>query len=657
MHHFIKKSVPVLFLLLCIVLVLASCGKNNPSPPGAPGGNTPLGADMTPEPGTDGRPLPQPHGHVEAMAASNGLIYAGSDNGVLYAFDAKSGSLRWQHTLQDTVAVQAVINGVVYAYADGDNRSLFVALNAGTGALLWHYQVADYSSQVMIDGGTLFISTAANTSSNTATLYALRLADGTLLWKATLRTVTPALLGVQQGLVFYGELSDFSPGFSEDVVTLKSSNGQVAWRARMDGADGYFAGVVASNNSAYLTTSHGAAYALRLSDGVLLWHVARPDSFSPVPMYAAPQIDANALYVISGGGKGIGQQTLTALRLSDGKLLWSRSGQGSPGPMLNQMQLQQGVIYVADQMRGMMAMRASDGAQLWQYTGNMTFGPVFDVNGLLYVNAPDGVFVLRAADGTLVWKRSVANYGDLTNNGSPIAVGEGVVSLGTDDGIVHTFDASSGSLLWNYAIQEKAVPSPVAYGAYLHFADSVSYQDALRMITDLGLKTFADCAFGGWVPQGESSGFSQFHQLEVTATVVSAPLWLARLQKLPGVTDVQIWGPHSCPMQRIDSSKPRYLGEDWSLTYARVTFSATTGYDKALGALDDLGFRLANPCYEQARAKGEKPTWTTMGQESAFAQAHTLLVATSYNNAVTWQQQLRAVSGVTQVEVPYSAGC
>src|SRR5574340_615413 len=185
MHHFVRKSVPVLFLLLCIVLVLASCGKNSSSSPGAAGGNTPLGTGMTPEPGTDGRPLPQPHGHVEAMAASNGLVYAGYDNGVLYAFDAKSGKIRWQRSLQDTVVVQAVIDGVVYAYADGDSSALVVALNAATGGLLWQYEVADYSSQVIIDGGAMFVGTAVNTSSNTAMLYALRLADGTMLWQAT----------------------------------------------------------------------------------------------------------------------------------------------------------------------------------------------------------------------------------------------------------------------------------------------------------------------------------------------------------------------------------------------------------------------------------------------------------------------------------------
>ena len=80
----------------------------------------------------------------------------------------------------------------------------------------------------------------------------------------------------------------------------------------------------------------------------------------------------------------------------------------------------------------------------------------------------------------------------------------------------------------------------------------------------------------------------------------------------------------------------------------RVTFTSATSYATALDGMNALGFRLANPCYEQARAQGEKPTWGPMGESDAFTQSRALVLATTPYNAVTWANQLKGVSGVAQ---------
>ncbi|MGH2516776.1 MAG: hypothetical protein ACRDHP_14075, partial [Ktedonobacterales bacterium] len=88
--------------------------------------------------------------------------------------------------------------------------------------------------------------------------------------------------------------------------------------------------------------------------------------------------------------------------------------------------------------------------------------------------------------------------------------------------------------------------------------------------------------------------------------------------------------------------------------YIRVTFTAGTSYDQALATISTLGFRLAAPCYEQAQPK---PAWHPMGQQSSFASAHSLLIATTGGNATTWHQQLAAVAGVARVTTPYQPTC
>jgi len=193
-----------------------------------------------------------------------------------------------------------------------------------------------------------------------------------------------------------------------------------------------------------------------------------------------------------------------------------------------------------------------------------------------------------------------------------------------------------------------------AYEAQVTFAASTPFAQALRTITDPGLQTEKIC-IPTWRPQQSSEVFSTNHTLNVVATVNSAPLWLARLKASPGVTAVQPFSVINCPMERPDNNPP-FLGSDKAGTYLRVTFTPIS-YDTALNAVNDLGFRLANPCYEQARARGSKPTWTTMGQETPFAQTSMLLLATTPLNATTWQSQLQTLKGIVSVEIVSQSGC
>ena len=89
----------------------------------------------------------------------------------------------------------------------------------------------------------------------------------------------------------------------------------------------------------------------------------------------------------------------------------------------------------------------------------------------------------------------------------------------------------------------------------------------------------------------------------------------------------------------------------------RVTFAYTAQYATALDATNALGFRLADPCYEQSRARGTKPTWHSMGQADSFTRTRTLLLATTAFNATDWAKQLGAVAGVVKVEVTFKMAC
>ena len=149
--------------------------------------------------------------------------------------------------------------------------------------------------------------------------------------------------------------------------------------------------------------------------------------------------------------------------------------------------------------------------------------------------------------------------------------------------------------------------------------------------------------------------------LLVTATTTSAPLWLNRLKATSIATDIQSNPAFNCPMFPASPPPPgsnTFLPDNQTGAYVRVTFSGPlSSYDAALNAINTQGFRLANPCYERARAAGAKPAWSTMEQKTSFAQTHTLILATTGLNAIRWARQLQELTGVVKIETPFQEKC
>ncbi len=648
------------YLLLCfsIVLFVSACGKNTSSAlaSNSQSGNVPLGTGMTPEPGTNGKPMPLPDGHYESMVASNGIDYVGSDNGRLYALNGKDGMVRWQYNAGAAVYVAAVMGGTVYVDANNGNSAVVYAFNASNGSVLWRYNVNDYISQLMVENGMIYVGTAA--TGNSIRLYALRANTGALLWSYSAQAETPGLLTASGGVVYYAEILGIgSAAFNEHITALESSSGSVLWRLPIAAADGFARGTPAvSNGVIYIGTNNGSVYAVRVSDGSVLWHVARNGGFDAIPLDISTLVDNGMVFIEGKQGPGGQNLALFAMRTSDGKLLWSRSQGVAPGPMVEQPQIVDGVIYSVSDQGSVVALRETNGDLLWQHTGDEVYGPFIVASGQLLLNSADGVVAIRASDGAVVWKRAISFFGTFSSNGTPDVEDAGIVYIATTNGTVQALNAGNGNTLWHYTIQELAVPTNPIYAAYVNFSDTVSFQQAIRLIADLGLQTFADCSIQ-WKPEGDSDGFSTGHSLVVSATVNSAPLWFNRLQTAPGITEVQADGPHSCPMMRYDPKAPNRLSTDAPATYVKATFSNSTGYDTALDAANNLGFRLANPCYKSARSQGDKPAWKTAGQEDAFGKTHTLLLATTSFNATIWLSQLKTLAGVTNVDTAVDTGC
>lgn len=639
-----KQKIALLFALLALVILSACAPGGGAASPNSSLSNVPSGTGTTPEPGTDGKPQPAPNGHSESIITTNDIAYVGSDNGIVYALEASDGKILWQYKAGGPALVYAAANGAVYA----TNENTLYALNASNGTLLWQYQASTEISQVQVSDGVVYANTAA--TGNTSTLAALRVTDGTLLWHYSLATVIPGLLGVINGVVYDMQASDVppSPNATSIIHALRASDAHVLWQASIEGSDGLVDGTpVESSGILYFATSSGTIYALSADTGQQLWHAGQPDErpFAPVPI--SPTVTNGFVYV--GDTEGI-----SVYRASNGARQWQYKS-SSPGPFPPQPTVADGVVYYGG--NGLIvALRATDGSQIWQQAQpTSTFGPLVVMDGLV-ISDFGPVFALRASDGALVWQQSINPDGIGTPAGGPEAIGGGTVYIGSDDGTVHAIRVSDGKLLWHYAIPELPVPTPPVYIASVTFSPATTYQQALETVTNLGLKTFALCT-AQWTTGDNKDLFAEGHELTVQATANSAPLWMNRLRSTPGVQNTQsLDGPISCPIMR-PGNEPPYLDEKQAGTYLQVTFAGAISYDAALDGVNGLWFRLADPCYEQARASGAKPTWHPMSQADTFEKTQMLVLATTSVNATTWMSQLQALAGVQKVTVPFTASC
>ncbi len=105
--------------------------------------------------------LPDNFLNNSSPAVANGVVYI-VDEGAVQAFDARSGTLLWSQPLNSgyNSTSPVVANGVVYV---GSYDNEIVALNAGTGAVLWQYQAVferNIFGSPIVANGMLFIGSS-----------------------------------------------------------------------------------------------------------------------------------------------------------------------------------------------------------------------------------------------------------------------------------------------------------------------------------------------------------------------------------------------------------------------------------------------------------------------------------------------------------------
>ncbi|MFO0926202.1 MAG: PQQ-binding-like beta-propeller repeat protein [Gemmataceae bacterium] len=239
----------------------------------------------------------------------------------VYCLDATKGTKVWEfQTESHTESTPAVVDGRVTI--GGGDDGLF-ALDAATGAKVWHYPGYHIDAGATVRGERVYVGCGIGDTYRTTVLFCLDAAKGQPHWRVATELPVWSRPIVSGGFVFAGigngRLNEGDEHPAGAVLCVRAADGSEVWKQKMP--DGVLGRLGADRRHLFFGCRDGSVYCLHRHDGSLAW---RRDLGTPV--VAGPALDVSAgleslasrLVAVSVGGQ------LVCVEPATGKLLWSK---------------------------------------------------------------------------------------------------------------------------------------------------------------------------------------------------------------------------------------------------------------------------------------------------------------------------------------------
>lgn len=274
-------------------------------------------------------------------AVVDGVVYIGSDDNNVYAFDAETGTEVWTFETGGRVLTSpAVVGGVVYI---GSYDKNLYALDSDTGNALWTFPMDGWvTADPVVADGVVYCGGLMDP------LYAIDAVTGVEIWNVT--------LGVSEN-----PSVDSSPAVAEGIL--------------------------------YVAGNETSLYALDITDGSEIWNFTTGSKISSSPSIA----DGKVFY--SSWDKNV-----YALDASNGAMLWNFTT-GGGGEMDSSPAVAYGVVYIGGCDNNVYALDALTGDEIWHFsTGNVIYSSPTFANDVVYVGSWDGkMYAIDALTGEEIW--------------------------------------------------------------------------------------------------------------------------------------------------------------------------------------------------------------------------------------------------------------
>jgi polyvinyl alcohol dehydrogenase (cytochrome) len=387
-----------------------------------------------------------------------GRLFVGSESGIVYALDAKSGCVHWFFQADAPIRAAIIVakTGPTYAAFIADRGANVYAVDAGSGALLWRIK-ADTQPLSRVTGspvfynGRLYVPLTSSEEGISASssyeccrfrgsLVALNAASGEQVWKT------------------YTVADEAKPTKKNKVGTqLWGPSGATIWNApTLDPMRNAIYVTTGDNYSDPPTGTSDAFIAFDLDSGKILWTrqtLARdawngacsrgdgancPDSNGPDYDFASPPM----LVTLPNGKRALiaGQKSGVVWAIDpdrEGEVLWqTRVGNGG---------ISGGVQWGSAADRSNVYVALADLGRI-TIPGTIQWNPDPKMGG--------GMFALRLDSGARVWQTPPPPCGDRlrcspAQSAAVSAIPDATFS-GSEDGHLRAYSTKTGAVLWDF---------------------------------------------------------------------------------------------------------------------------------------------------------------------------------------------------------------
>jgi polyvinyl alcohol dehydrogenase (cytochrome) len=395
-------------------------------------------------------------------AVYRGRVFAGTQNGDVYALDAATGCIHWTTTVQAEVRSGITVAEVAGkpTLFFGDSSGYLYALEGATGKELWklrldEHPAAKVSSTPVFYQGRLYVGVSSlEEALAVARTYvcctfrgsvsAIQAADGKVLWKRYM----------------IDEIAKPQPQSKRGAAVLGPSGVGVWTAPTLDPAHDAMYVTTGDNYSDPPTSLSDAVVALRMTNGEILWskQFTRGDAWNSSCMVTenvncpdsnGPDFDfaASAMLLAPGNGRRVlvlGQKSGMAYGIDpdrQGQILWqARVGEGGA-------------------IGGIEWGPATDGRNVYIALSDVRF-QVALVNGSndrtyqLDTKQGGGMFAFTVDNGERLWHTAPPGCGDrrpCSPAQSAAVTGiPGAVFSGSLDGHLRAYSTATGRIVWDY---------------------------------------------------------------------------------------------------------------------------------------------------------------------------------------------------------------
>ncbi len=380
-----------------------------------------------------------------------GILFAGANDGTVYALDSATGKVRWQTPVakpdsraRQLFSAAALANGRVYLGAADGN---LCALDERDGKLLWRHDCGDWiRARPLVAGKTVCVATLDGE------VVAVEDLDRSArpLWTSRLgrHPVCADLAGDARGVLACDTYLD--------LVAFDLQTGREQWRqsllecARENGVkqcadsmpDIAQAPVTVAGGTAFFAGRNGFVEAADAATGRRRWRFESSGRLS-----AAPTTRDGRVFVTQVGGNRLSY----ALDAASGHVLWSRDlGEVWAPPECDPKQLfvgnKGGVLYCLDPATGETSWERRFGEGVYP-------APALDATAV-YTGSWDGhYYALNRRDGRILWAFSRPGrpyqFGGRPDSAAPV-LAQGKVLVPNLGGRMVALDAKTGALLWEW---------------------------------------------------------------------------------------------------------------------------------------------------------------------------------------------------------------